>query len=452
MPLQSPSAVADAGTGKPMLGPVAVSNLSVGFFGIQIAFALQNSNVSRIFQTLGASIDQLPVLWIAGPLAGLLIQPLVGYLSDRTWCRFGRRRPYFIVGAVASAIALVLLPSSHALWLAVPAFWLLDIALNVTMEPFRAFVGDMLHDRQRTTGYAVQSVFIGIGALVASAAPFLLSRVFRVAGDAPSGVVPDAVRWSFYIGAAALLAAVLWTVVSTREYSPRELAHYAGAQPVATRDVAPFRGFAAGLREIVHDLWHLPPHMRHLASVQFFSWSGLFMLWIYATPTVALRQFAGAVPGTAAYNAAGDWVGVLFATYNGIAAVYAFLIPSLAARIGGHRLHAAHLVAGAAGLAALYFLSGSEAALGAMIGIGIAWASILTLPYALLCRGLPETKLGLYMGIFNFFIVLPQLAVSGLMGVALRGIFPGNPSGAMLMAAASLLIAAILAWGRIGNE
>jgi len=432
---------------KPPLGLVAIGNLSFGFFGIQIAFALQTANVSRIFQTLGAAIDQLPILWIAGPMTGLLVQPIIGYLSDRTWGRFGRRRPYFLAGAILSTTALVLLPNAPYLWLAVAAFWLLDISLNVSMEPFRAFVGDMLPEQQRTTGYAVQTIFIGCGALAASAAPWVFANLLGIRGDAPAGIVPDAVRVAFYVGAAALLVAVLWTVLSTREYSPEQLARFASAAGLAPAPAAPA---VHPLRELWADLVGMPRVMRRLAVIQFFSWCAFFVLWIYGTPVVAYHQYGGAVAGTAAYNAAGDWVGVMFAVYNGVAAGYAFLLPPLAARFGRERVHAANLAAGAAGFLGFVATRNPQLLVLAMVGIGMAWASVLTMPYALLCGAIPYRKLGVYMGIFNFFIVLPQLVVAGVMGFVVHLAFPGDPAGVMAIAAGSFLIAAALAWRRIG--
>ena len=438
-------ASAPAPVSKPRLGLGQIGNLSFGFFGIQVAFALQNANVSRIFQTLGASIEALPVLWIAAPLTGLVVQPIVGYYSDRTWGRLGRRRPYFLAGAIAATVALTLLPNAPYLWLAVPAFWLLDIAVNVSMEPFRAFVGDMLPPEQRTTGYAVQTLFIGAGALAASAAPYLLTEVLGFAGAAPAGVVPEAVRVSFYLGAAALLVAVLWTVVSTREYSPAELARFAaagegGATTAAATERRPL------LRELCSDVLSMPGVMRRLALIQFFSWCALFMLWIYTTPVVAAHHFHGALVGTLAYNQAGNWVGVLFATYNAVSAAYALVLPRLAARVGRERLHALNLLLGAAGFAGFWVTRDPSLLLAAMIGIGIAWASILTLPYALLCGALPYRKLGLYMGIFNVFIVLPQIAVASLIGAVVKRAFPGDPTGVMLIAAACCMLAAALCW------
>lgn len=435
---------------KPSLAPLAIANLSFGFFGIQIAFALQTANVSRIFQTLGASIDQLPILWIAGPVTGLLVQPIVGWFSDRTWTRFGRRRPYFIGGAIASAAALLLLPNSPELWIAVAALWLLDVAVNVTMEPFRAFVGDMLPPEQRTAGYAVQTIFIGTGALLASAAPWLLTNVFGVSGDAPPGVVPDAVRLAFYLGAGALFCAVAWTVITTREYSPQRLAEFAAAEgdegaPLPSAQHGPAHGF---LRGIVADVLGMPAAMRRLALVQFCSWSGLFVLWVYSTPVVASRYF-DAAPNTTAYNEAADWVGVLFAVYNAVAAVYAFLLPRLVARFGGERVHAANLAVGAAALASYCVFDDPHALLVTMVGIGIAWASILTMPYALLCETIHYSKFGTYMGVFNFFIVLPQLFVAAAAGPLVRAAFTPDPSGIMAVAGGVMLLGAVLATRKV---
>jgi maltose/moltooligosaccharide transporter len=442
---------------KPTLPLSAIANLSFGFLGIQIAFGLQTANVSRIFQILGASIDSLPILWIAGPVTGLLVQPVIGYLSDRTWGRLGRRRPYFLLGAILSTIALVLLPNSTVLWVAVPSFWLLDLALNVTMEPFRAFVGDMLPDEQRTRGYAIQTIFIGVGASLSSAAPWLLSHLFGLADSAPPGQLPLTVRLSFYIGAAALLLAVLYTIATTREYSPQQLAEFEGvADPTAAdRSVHPISPVAASapprqrfqaVRELFSDLVDMPKPMRRLALVQFFSWFGFFLLWIYGTPSVAWHHFGATVAGSSAYSTAADHVGVLFALYNVVATVHAFLLPSLAARVGRERLHALNLLAGALGFATFLTSHDADVLYLAMVGIGMAWASVLAMPYAMLCGAIPYQKLGTYMGIFNFFIVLPQIVVSVVMGSVVHRLFPGDPVGAMGLAALAFLTAAALAW------
>jgi maltose/moltooligosaccharide transporter len=440
---------------KPQLPLGAIANLSFGFLGIQIAFGLQTANVSRIFQILGASIDSLPILWIAGPVTGLLVQPVIGYLSDRTWGRLGRRRPYFLLGAILSTIALVLLPNSTILWVAVPAFWLLDLALNVTMEPFRAFVGDMLPDEQRTRGYAIQTIFIGIGASASSAAPWLLSHVFGITDSAAAGQLPLTVRLSFYIGAGALLLAVLYTIATTREYSPEQLAQFEAGDPALadpafhpcdpiSAAASPKRRFAAA-RELWADLIGMPRPMRRLAIVQFFSWFAFFLLWIYGTPTVAWHHFGATVAGSPAYNAAADHVGVLFAVYNVVATAHAFLLPSLAERFGRERLHAINLTAGAMGFAAFLLSTDPMILYVSMVGIGMAWASVLAMPYAMLCGAIPYTKLGTYMGIFNFFIVLPQIVVSLCMGPIVHRLFPGDPVGVMAIAAAAFLLAAAYA-------
>jgi maltose/moltooligosaccharide transporter len=468
-------------------------NLSFGFFGIQVGFALQNANVSRIFQSLGTSIDDLAFLWIAGPVTGLMVQPIVGYLSDRTWTSLGRRRPYFLAGAILASLALVAMPNSPMLWFAAAMLWILDASLNMAMEPFRAFVGDMVDERQRTAGYAFQTAFIGAGAVAASLAPAILTRVFGVSNVAPPGEIPHSVQLAFYIGAAALLISVLWTVFSTREYSPEEMRHFAGTgaelsakEPLAT----PINGFwwvtfgaivilvvaefhldkpvyilgvallaYGGLQEytrrqamrgkpadlvsrIVSDLVQMPPTMRRLALVQFCSWVALFILWIYTTPIITTYSFGAPDPASRAYNDGADWVGVMFATYNGVAALYAFALPAIAERFGRNATHVGGLVAGAIGFALMLLIRDPLWLLLPMLFIGIAWASILTLPYAILSSALPQAKLGVFMGLFNMFIVLPQLLVSSIMGTVMKLAFPGEPIWLLAIAAAMLLLAA----------
>lgn len=471
---------------KPLLGFFRLWNISFGFFGIQIGFALQGANMSRIFQTLGASIDDLPILWVAGPVTGLLVQPVIGYLSDRTWGPLGRRRPYFLAGAVLASLALVAMPHAPLLWVAAGLLWILDASINVSMEPFRAFVGDMLDERQRTKGYAFQTAFIGAGAVVASLTPAILTNLFGVDNIAPAGAIPDAVRYAFYGGAIAFLGAVLWTVLSTREYSPQQLADYGEevdhvpAEVVATPPTAfaitciligaanvmlvawagldkPLYILGFGLAafglaqfysawrmrrraaptmlgQILGDLWTMPQTMRRLALIQFLSWFALFVMWIYATPVVTLYQFGSADPASEAFNDGADWVGVLFAVYNGVAALYAFVLPGLAARWGLTRLHLLNLAAGGLALASFALIRSPELLLLPMVGIGMAWASILTVPYAILCGALPQAKLGIYMGLFNLFIVLPQLVVSAVMGSLSRHLYPDAPIASFLIA------------------
>lgn len=494
---------------KPELRFWQIWNLSFGFFGIQMAFALQGANVSRIFQTLGANIDDIAILWIAGPVTGLIMQPLVGHFSDRTWGPLGRRRPYFLVGAILASIALVAMPNVAALWAAAVTLWLLDASINMSMEPFRAFVGDMLPSRQRTTGFAMQTVFIGSGAFLASLAPWFLAEVMGVSNTAPSGLIPDSVRFAFYGGAVCLVIAIGWTVVSTPEYSPTELAEFDEGQPAESGPVAtsskerPSTFFAAwgaalvavavlgggaisilsadrqlyvlagavglaGLlfllnayqirahqtrsdrhdslaNHLLQDLVAMPRVMRQLALVQFFSWFGLFILWIYATAAVTSQHFGSNDPASLAYNKGANWVGWLFAIYNVVAALYAFSLPPLARRMRPQLLHAVNLVIGGLGLASIAWFNSPMWLIASMIGVGIAWASILTIPYAMLTDALPPGKFGIYMGIFNFFIVLPQLVVSGVMGPVLREVLGGNPVRTMLVAGASLGLAAVSA-------
>lgn len=480
---------------RPLLGFWGLWNISFGFFGIQIAFALQNANVSRIFQTLGASIDNLPVLWIAGPVTGLLVQPLIGYMSDRTWGRLGRRRPYFLGGAIACSLALIAMPNSSALWMAASLLWMLDASINISMEPFRAFVGDMLDEGQRTAGYAFQTVFIGAGAVVASLAPTILNNVFQVSNVAPEGVVPDSVRWSFYIGAIMAFGAVLWTVLTTKEFSPDEMAafeqaagpraQHGGTAPTAAQAlpwivagaivvalVASFGldnplyilGFGliafglaqavnamrvkagrtdGALNQILSDLWAMPDTMRKLAVIQFLSWFALFILWVYATPIVTQYHFGTTDTTSVAYNEGADYVGVLFAVYNGVAALYAFLIPALAKRIGTARLHAVNLIAGGLGYLSFWLIGDPQLLMLSMVGVGMAWASILSLPYSILCGALPPRKLGVYMGLFNIFIVLPQLVVATVMGALVHHLYPGTPIVSFLIGGGFMAAAAV---------
>jgi len=473
-----------------------------GFLGIQFGFALQNANVSRIFQTLGASVDDIPILWIAAPLTGLIVQPIIGHLSDHTWNRFGRRRPYFLIGAVCASLALLAMPNSPALWVAAGMLWIMDASINISMEPFRAFVGDMLPERQRTAGFAMQSFFIGVGAVVASALPWMMTNWFDVSNTAAAGEIPDSVKWSFYWGGAAFFLAVSWTVFRTREYSPEELAEFDGhafeqqalapgnlraasryrngglawiaggivltllvqTQDWLAKEVFVLSGSAlafgllqvaagalqsrgrtnSGLYSITHDLFHMPRVMRQLAVVQFFSWFALFSMWIYSTAAVTAHHYGTSDVTSALYNDGADWVGVLFSVYNGFAALAAIAIPFVANRLGCRPCHTVNLLIGGAALASFYVIRDPSWLMLSMVGVGIAWASILSLPYALLSNNLPANKMGVYMGIFNFFIVIPQLVAASLLGLLLRGLFGGEAiyclvTGGVSMAAAGLL-------------
>jgi maltose/moltooligosaccharide transporter len=484
------------------MGWSSLWNISFGFFGIQIGFALQNANMSRIFQSLGTEIDDLPALWVAAPLTGLLVQPIIGHMSDRTWLgRLGRRRPYFLAGAIMAALSLFLMPLSEVLLFAAVMLWVLDASLNVSMEPFRAFVGDMLRKDQHSAGYAVQTAFIGAGAVVGSIFPWLLEQ-WGVSNVAAPGELPDTVRFAFWSGGAALFLAVLWTVLTTKEYSPDEMAAFDGnaAAPEAAEDhivrVLAARSFSSSLvwigagaavllavgwfglekevyllggllaayglasiaaiatvrgggrpnmlSHIVGDFSGMPELMKRLALAQFFSWSALFIMWINTTPVVAQYFYGAADASDAGYQEGANWVGVLFTVYNGVAAIAALtLLPLLARAIGRVRTHIVALLCGAAGYLSFFFLRDPQALIASEIGIGIAWASILAMPYAILASSLPQKKLGIYMGLFNVFVVVPQLLVATVMGSIMKAFFPTEPIWTMAFAAGVMVLAAL---------
>lgn len=504
---------------KPRLSFGQIWNMCFGFLGIQIGFDLQNGNMSRIFQTLGAEMDSLAILWIAAPLTGLIIQPVIGHFSDKTWGRFGRRRPYFLTGAVLASCALFFMPNSPTIWVAAGMLWILDASLNITMEPTRAFIGDMLPDEQRTTGYAMQSFFIGLGAVLAGALPWLLTE-FGVANTAPEGHIPMTVQIAFYAGGAALFLAVLMTVLTTPEYSPEQMKQFEAARRKAlglgeeTEDAAPLRSswaffiggliwlatglvlaafflagrmdprpdwmtwlgqaefkkdlyvFAAliaafglvqiaagilrangqdknGFMEVVSDLFLMPRAMRQLAVVQFFSWFGLFAMWIYGTPAVAAYHYGATDPTTALFQEAGNWWALLGAVRNGVAASAALTIIWLAAHVDRRKLHAICLLLGAAGFAGMILIKDPAPLSLPMVGVGIAWAAIVSVPYAILAGSVPARKMGVYMGIFNIFIVVPQLVAATLLGFLLRTFFGNQPIWAFAIAAGSFALAAI---------
>lgn len=567
---------------KPQLTFAQIWNMSFGFLGIQFGFALQNANVSRIFETLGADVEQIPILWIAAPVTGLIIQPIVGYLSDNTWNRLGRRRPFFLIGAILSSIALIFMPNSPHLWIAAGMLWVMDASINITMEPFRAFVGDMLPSDQRTRGFAMQSFFIGIGAVVASALPYMMTNWFGIANTAPEGVIPPSVKWSFYVGGLVFFLAVMWTIYRTKEYSPEQLAEFERAEATEAKleqieierpsgavmakqkmRQAPFImlvgvglsalifqmgwakelyilsggfiiyalliGIAAvmqkdgsknGFTIVFDDLYLMPKTMKQLSVVQFFSWFALFAMWIYTTAGLTSHVYnmnlsadevaqlstinmEWALSGDAEwsdripviqeelnryqqkiehgdeevsatmrvvnyfldkdrslslneplkerleyiqlqYNTGADWVGILFAMYNGFAAIVAFLLPVIAGKTSRKTTHAISLVFGAIGLISIYFITDPIYILISMVGVGLAWASILAMPYAILAGALPANKMGVYMGIFNFFIVLPQILAASILGFLVGTLFGGEAIYALILGGLTWIIAAIL--------
>ncbi|MCB2220068.1 MAG: MFS transporter [Bacteroidetes bacterium] len=568
---------------KPRLSFWQIWNMSFGFLGIQFGFALQNANVSRIFETLGANVDDIPILWIAAPVTGLIIQPIIGHMSDNTWNRFGRRRPYFLVGAILASLALLIMPNSPTLWVAAGMLWIMDASINISMEPFRAFVGDMLPSRQRTMGFAMQSFFIGIGAIVASALPYIMTNWIGISNVAPEGQIPPSVRYSFYIGGAVFFLAVLWTVARTKEYSPEELDEFDAAEKggeqhpkneIQNEYIKHSRFFKSstfwvlagviisfviywfklekelyilgggllvfgiiqlivgvmtksgntenGMVEVINDLFKMPLTMKQLAFVQFFSWFALFAMWIYTTAGVTsskydmklfpehvaellertnafdtthlkgnYREFEGIQeeigkyknkidegetqvitsvkvikffndttrriemgisPGLIKrfeyiqkeYNTGADWVGVLMAVYNGFAAIMAFVLIILARLTNRKTVHFISLVIGGISLISFYFINNPNMLMISELGIGLAWASILAMPYAILTGSLPQHKMGTYMGIFNFFIVIPQILAATILGFFVKHIAGEQPILALVLGGSSMIIAGFL--------
>lgn len=484
-------------------------NMSFGFLGIQMGFALQNSNVSRIFQTLGANVDDIPILWVAAPMTGLIIQPIIGYFSDRTWTKLGRRKPYFLAGAILASLSLLIMPNSPMLWFAAGMLWIMDASINVSMEPFRAFVGDNLPESQRTKGFAMQSFFIGIGSYIASKLPLILTH-FGVENTAPLGIIPDSVKFSFYIGGIAFIITVLWTIITSKEYSPEEMEAFdknkkseyqkekhtnewfqANGKSHLSKGIIFFSigiisalaiynfelkkdlyvlslgliglgGLAliiSGLMQkanntengfvtIMNDFQFMPKIMKQLAWVQFFSWFALFSMWIYTTLAVTQHIYRTTDTTSVAYNSGANQVGEMFANYNLIAALAAFLLPLLAKITSRKITHFLALTLGGFGLISIYFIKMPTVfniEWLPMIGVGIAWASILSIPYAMLSGALPSNKMGYYMGVFNFFIVIPQLVAASILGFLVSKFFNSEPIYALLIGGVSMIIAGIIA-------
>ncbi len=477
--------------------------MSFGFFGIQFGFALQNANVSRIFETLGAKVDSIPILWIAAPVTGLIIQPIIGHMSDNTWNRLGRRRPYFLTGAILASLAIIIMPNSPILWFAAGMLWIMDASINISMEPFRAFVGDMLPSDQRTKGFATQSFFIGTGAVIASFLPWVMTNWFNVENTAPAGQIPQSVRLSFYIGGAVFIAAVLVTVITTKEYSPEQLKEYtedekesSESEPDEENAIGSNtfyrRGFywlaagiitsiaiyythlekemyiltvgagtfgliqiiaglfiskgstKSGLVVVMRDLFSMPKTMGQLAIVQFFSWFALFSMWIYTTSAVTTHIYHTTDTTSELYNRGANWVGDLFGIYNGFAALVAFLLPVIARWTNRRITHSISLIIGGLGLISINLFHTPGMLVFSMLGIGVAWASILAMPYAILTGSLPARKMGTYMGIFNFFIVIPQILAASILGFMVRDLFHGESIYAIVAGGISLFVASVL--------
>jgi maltose/moltooligosaccharide transporter len=488
---------------KPQLSFWQIWNMCFGFFGIQFGFALQNANVSRIFETLGADYNEMTILWVAAPITGLIVQPIIGYMSDNTWGKLGRRRPYFLYGAILASLALLVMPNSPTLWVAAGMLWILDASINISMEPFRAFVGDMLPKKQRPLGYAMQSFFIAVGSVIASALPWMMTNWFNISNTAAEGVIPDSVKFAFYAGAVIFFLAVLWTVLSTKEYSPEELEAFEKAENDvegtteyhAERSAGQFfKGgltwsvigivstllvfanieqldknltlltfgllafgvlqLVAGLFEkqqsdngflvVMKDLFNMPKTMQQLAVVQFFSWFPFFAMWTSSTAAVTSYHYGTSDTTSTLYNTGADWVGVLFSAYNLTSVVAAITISFMVRFIATRYAHMINLTLGGLGFISFILIKDPQWLIVSMIGVGFAWASILSLPYALLSNALPIKKMGLFMGIFNFFIVLPQILAASILGFLISRFFNGEPIYALVIGGCSMLLAAAL--------
>jgi maltose/moltooligosaccharide transporter len=423
---------------KPRLSFWQLWNMSFGFFGIQFGFALQNANTSRIFSTLGAQPDDLALFWLAAPVTGLLVQPIIGYLSDNTWHPFwGRRRPFFFAGAILASIALFLMPNSAALWMAVAVLWMMDAAINISMEPFRAFVGDKLDSSQQTAGFAMQTFFIGCGAVIASLLPTMFSDFFGVSNVPVNGMVPDTVRYSFYIGGLVFLLSVMWTVFTATEFPPENMEKF-------NADRKRSRHFGVALAEILGGFMKMPKTMVQLAFVQFFTWIALFAMWIYTGTAIADNVYGTTDAQSAAYQSAGNWVGIMFGVYNGVSALAAFILPIFARATSRKVVHTTCLVIGGVSLASIFMITQKEMLIIPMIGVGIAWASILTMPYAILAGALPAKRMGYFMGLFNFFVVIPQIVSGLLLGWMTTHLFAGHTVKTLMLGGACMILAGIL--------
>jgi maltose/moltooligosaccharide transporter len=410
--------------------------MSFGFLGIQFGWGLQMANMSAIYTYLGANADKLAILWLAAPVTGVIIQPLIGQSSDRLWTRLGRRRPFILGGAILASLALVLMPNSPSIWIAAGLLWVLDGTINASMQPFRALVADNLPQEQNAQGFAVQSLFIGLGGTVSSALPWMMTNWFGVPSEgAGQGHIPASVKLSFYIGAVAFMGAVLWTVFSTREYPPSD-------SELAALRARKF-DWTLGLRDLGPLIFRLPRRMWELGLVQFFTWIGMFTLWVYFPPAVAKNVFHAA-PGSLAMEAAGSWSGFCFAAYNAVCFIFSFVLLSATKYTGPKVMHVLCLATGALGLASVPLVSDKYQLLFCMTAIGVAWASILSMPYAMLAPSLPKEKIGVMMGIFNLFIVLPQIVASTLLGFILKHCLQNEPSRVLFLGGASFVLSALL--------
>ena len=430
---------------KPRMSFWQIFNMSFGFLGIQFGFALQTGNASRILQTFGADVEHLSWFWLAAPITGMIVQPIIGHYSDRTWTKLGRRRPYFLTGAILSGLALFFMPNSSMLAAVIPPIvvgagmlMIMDASFNVAMEPFRALVADNLPDSQHNDGFSMQTCLIGVGAVVGSWLPYVLANWFGVAKTAAPGHVPNNLLFSFYTGGIVLIASILWTVIRTREYPPEVYATFHENDANNEKE-------KSGLAEIFSDLANMPKTMKQLGLVQFFSWFALFSMWVFTTPAIVdhVYHLKAGDTSSEAYNNAGNWVGVLFGVYNAVSAIYALLLPSIVRNTSRKKTHAFSLTMGGLGLISIFFIQNDYLLIVPMIGIGLAWGSILAMPYAILSSSIPARKIGVYMGIFNFFITFPQIVNGIIGGPVVKYLYNGHAIYAIVTAGVFMFFAAI---------
>jgi maltose/moltooligosaccharide transporter len=432
---------------KPKMTFWQMFNMSFGFLGIQFGFALQTGNASRILQTFGADVEHLTWFWLAAPLTGMIIQPIIGHYSDKTWTKLGRRKPYFLTGAILAALALAFMPNASLLAAILPpvvigasTLMLMDASFNVSMEPFRALVADNLPEEQHNKGFSIQTTLIGVGAIIGSLLPYVLANWFGIPKTAKKGIAPENLIYAFYAGAVVLIASVLWTVFRTKEFPPKEYNSF-HAEEIEKEKGEKKKG---GIAEVFYNLVHMPKTMKQLAVVQFFSWYALFSMWVFTTPAVAANVFhikAGDT-SSAEYNNAANWVGILFGVYNAVSAVYALLLPKILEKISRKKMHAFSLIMGGLGLISLLFIQNQYLLILPMIGIGLAWGSALAIPYAILSSSIPATKVGVYMGIFNFTITIPQILNGIVGGLIVKHVFNNQPIYALVMAGIFLFLSA----------
>lgn len=430
---------------RPRLSFLQIWNMSFGFLGIQMGFALQNANASRILQIFGADVEELSWFWIVAPVTGMIVQPIIGHYSDKTWTKLGRRRPYFLTGALLASVGLILMPQADLFIAFLPALWvgagflmIMDASFNVAMEPFRALVADKLPSDQRTLGFSIQTVLIGLGAVVGSWMPWAITNWFGIDNTAAAGQVPPSLIVSFIVGAVVLVATIVLTVVTTKEYSPEETAEF--EEPEEEVEAPQSKGFL----QIFNDIRNMPATMKQLGLVQFFSWFALFGMWVFSTPAIAHHIYGLPTSDNSSqtFQDAGDWVGIIFGVYNLVSAIYAFFLPAIAKKIGRKQTHAMSLVIGGVGLISMYFAPNPNFLIVSMLGVGIAWASILAMPYAILAGSIPAKKMGIYMGIFNFFIVAPQILNAIIGGPIVKNLYGGNAMLAIVTSGVFMILAA----------